>query len=280
MSWRFSMALDIGGRKEQQDCMEILRSDVDDSHLIIVADGMGGHEGGALASRTVIETARKCFNNDRGPDPQQFLNELCLESHHAISALGEDETRSPGSTCVFLYLNGQEAYWAHVGDSRLYHFQNGKLLYRTQDHSVVQLMMDRGDMRESDVADSGIQNQLYMCLGGTTVPEPDHDAYAVEENELFMLCSDGFWAYIEPEEVAECMKGQPLEEGSAEHLVELAKERGGSDGDNISLALICWTPEKAFCIKHMFERLFAYLASNVRRDLWNTPLRFPFQSKS
>jgi serine/threonine protein phosphatase PrpC len=280
MSWKFSIASDIGGRKEQQDCIEILSSDVDDSHLVIVADGMGGHKGGALAARTVIETARERFNNDRDPDPQEFLNELCLESHHAISALGGDEERSPGSTCVFLYLNGSEAYWAHVGDSRLYHFQNGELLYRTQDHSVVQLMMERGDIRESDVADSGIQNQLYMCLGGTGVPEPGHDAHAVDEDELFMLCSDGFWSYIEPEEVAECMQQQSFQEGSAEHLVELAKERGGCDGDNISLALISWTPEKAFCVKQLFERLITYLASNVRRDLWSTRLRYPFQSKS
>ena len=280
MPWKFSMASDIGGRKEQQDCIEILSSDIDNSHLIIVADGMGGHKGGALAARTVIETARACFNNDRGPDPQEFLNKLCLESHHAISALGGDEERSPGSTCVFLYLDGSEAYWAHVGDSRLYHFQDGELLYRTQDHSVVQLMMDRGDIREADVADSGIQNQLYMCLGGTTVPEPYHDALEVEKNELFMLCSDGFWSYVEPQEVVDFMKEQPLDEDGAEQLVEIAKERGGSEGDNISLVLISWTPVDAFCVKQLFERMFTYLASNIRRDLWSTRLRYPFQSKS
>ena len=144
MPWQFSMASDIGGRSEQQDCLEMLSSDSGDTHLVVVADGMGGHRDGALAARTVIETARRHFNSGRTSDPQTFLQGLCLESHQAISDLGGNEQRSPGSTCVLLYLDGPEAYWAHVGDSRLYHFRNGKLLNLTQDHSVAQLMVSQG----------------------------------------------------------------------------------------------------------------------------------------
>jgi serine/threonine protein phosphatase PrpC len=263
MSWQFSMASDIGGRNEQQDSIDLLSSDTDDSHLIIVADGMGGHEGGALASKTVVDTARRHFNNGRDPDPETFLKKLCLESHNAISALGTGEQRSPGSTCVLLYLKGAEAYWAHVGDSRLYHFSNNKLQQQTCDHSVVQLMVARGDMSEAEASTSSLQNQLYMCLGGSNTPEPDLDAHAAVHNELFILCSDGFWSYVEPEEVLVCLKTQAFEDDCAAHLVELARKRGGNEGDNISLALIQLKRDRKRTIGNMLTQLIDYISSKT-----------------
>ena len=263
MPWQFSLATDIGGRNEQQDAIDLLNSDTDDSHLIIVADGMGGHEGGALASKTVVETARRHFNNGRDPDPETFLRKLCLESHIAISALGTDEQRSPGSTCVLLYLKGSEVYWAHVGDSRLYHFSNNKLQQQTCDHSVVQLMVARGDMSEAEASTSSLQNQLYMCLGGSSTPDPDLGAHSAAHNELFILCSDGFWSHVEPEEVIACLKTRPFESDCATHLVELAKERGGNEGDNISLALIQFKSDRERTIVSMLTPLFDYISSRT-----------------
>jgi serine/threonine protein phosphatase PrpC len=263
MSWQFSMASDIGGRSEQQDSIELLSSDAGDSHLIIVADGMGGHEGGALASKLVVETAKHHFSNGRDPDPETFLKKLCLESHNAISALGSEEQRSPGSTCVLLYLQGTEAWWAHVGDSRLYHFSNNKLQQQTCDHSVVQLMVERGDMSEAEASTSKLQNQLYMCLGGNSTPEPDIDAYTAARNELFILCSDGFWSYVEPEEVLACLKTQSFEDDCAARLVELAKERGGNEGDNISLALIRFKGGRKRMLGSIFTKLVDYISSRT-----------------
>ena len=244
MPWQFSLASDIGGRSEQQDCLDLLSLDRGDSHLIVVADGMGGHRNGALAARTGIETARRRFNAGSISDPRAFLQDLCLQSHQGISALGGNEPRSPGSTCVALYLNGQEAYWTHVGDSRLYHFRNGKLIHRTQDHSVAQLMVAQGRLKETDAATSALQNQLYMRLGGNEAPEPDFGASEVEANDIFMLCSDGFWSHVEPQEVAASLDGIPIDNEGAEHLVAMARQRGGATGDNISLALMRWIPRK------------------------------------
>lgn len=261
MPWQLSMASDIGGRTEQQDCIDMLSSDGGETHLIIVADGMGGHRDGARAARTVIETARHHFNTGQTSDPQGLLEDLCLESHQAISDLGGNEQLSPGSTCVLLYLNGPEAYWAHVGDSRLYHFRNGELLNRTQDHSVAQLMVAQGQMQEKDVASNALQNQLYMRLGGDNTPEPDFGATAVEDNELFILCSDGFWSYVEPEEVIACLEKHPLEEDGAIHLVNMARERGGSEGDNISLALTRWYSDKPRGKRGLLARFLAYISS-------------------
>lgn len=260
MPWQFSMASDIGGRSEQQDRIDTLSSENGDSHLVIVADGMGGHRDGALAAQKVIETARERFNAGSLPDPRAFLEELCLESHKAIIDLGADEQRSPGSTCVLLYLNGPEAYWAHVGDSRMYHFRDGELLNRTRDHSVAQLMVAQGRMDEADVDSSALQNQLYMRLGGSNTPEPELGASLVEDSEFFMLCSDGFWARVSLEEVVEYVREHPLDTDVAGHLVEMARERGGSDGDNISLALTRWVSGKAPEDSSLLARLRSFFS--------------------
>jgi serine/threonine protein phosphatase PrpC len=271
MPWQFSMASDIGGRSEQQDCLEMLSSDSGDTHLVVVADGMGGHRDGALAARTVIETARRHFNSGRTSDPRAFLQGLCLESHQAISDLGGNEQRSPGSTCVLLYLNGPEAYWAHVGDSRLYHFRNGKLLNLTQDHSVAQLMVSQGRLQETDAATSALKNQLYMRLGGNELPEPDFGASEVEADDIFMLCSDGFWSSVEPQEVVTNLEGLPIDKEGAGHLVEMARERGGEAGDNISLALVRWNPGRAQTNMGVLARILALMTpdnaetSSIRR---------------
>jgi serine/threonine protein phosphatase PrpC len=259
MPWQFSLASDIGGRSEQQDCLEMLSLNSGDTHLVVVADGMGGHRDGALAARTVIETARRRFNAGPISDPRTFLQELCHESHQGISNLGRDEPRSPGSTCVVLYLNGPEAYWAHVGDSRLYHFRKGQLLNRTQDHSVAQLMVAQGRLTETDAATSALQNQLYMRLGGNEPPEPDFGASEVDADDMFMLCSDGFWSHVEPQEVVASLDEYPIDNEGAGHLVDMARERGGSTGDNISLVLVRWNPGRVPANKGLLARVFALM---------------------
>ena len=260
MPWQFSLASDIGGRSEQQDCLEMLSLNGHDAHLVVVADGMGGHRNGALAARTVIETARRRFNTGAASDPRTFLQDLCLESHQEISKLGSDEPRSPGSTCVVLYLNGPEAYWAHVGDSRLYHFRNARLLNRTQDHSVAQLMVAQGRLTETDAATSTLQNQLYMRLGGNEPPEPDFGASEVEAGDMFMLCSDGFWSHVEPQEVVNRMEKTFAEDDIAGSLVDVARQRGGATGDNISLVLMRWNPDRARANTGLLARVLAMMA--------------------
>jgi len=262
MPWQFSLTSNIGGRSEQQDCLDLLSLDGGDSHLVVVADGMGGHRDGALAARTVIETARRRFNAGSISDPRAFLEDLCLQSHQGISALGGNEPRSPGSTCVVLYLNGPEAYWAHVGDSRLYHFRKGKLINRTQDHSVAQLMVAQGRLKETDAATSSLQNQLYMRLGGNEAPEPDFGASEVEADDVFMLCSDGFWSHVEPQEVLTSLEGIPIDNEGAEHLVAMARERGGATGDNISLALMRWIPCRAQADKGVLARVLGLMKAD------------------
>jgi serine/threonine protein phosphatase PrpC len=179
---------------------------------------------------------------------------------------------------VLLYLNGPEAYWAHVGDSRLYHFRNGRLLNRTQDHSVAQLMVAQGRFKETDAATSALQNQLYMRLGGNELPDPDFGASEVEADDIFMLCSDGFWSHVEPQQVVTNLKGHPIDNENARHLVDLARKRGGSAGDNISLVLARWNPVRVPAIKGLLARAFALMTPESEGTASISRLRHRIQS--
>jgi len=236
LTWRFGIGSDIGGREEQQDRAEILTSAAADAHLVVLADGMGGHHGGALAAQAVVDASRQLFEAEVVDDPTTALERYCLQAHRAVTGLGEHGGQTPGSTCVLLYIAGDEAYWAHVGDSRLYHFRKGKLLNRTRDHSLVQLLVARGELAEEEMATSPLQNQLYMRLGGNEPPQPELGSADVQQGDAFVLCSDGFWESVGDEEVAAILSRDDLEQAVAE-LVGLASERGGRGGDNISMAI-------------------------------------------
>jgi serine/threonine protein phosphatase PrpC len=235
MTWQFGKASDLGGRTEQQDRVEILSALGDSTHLLVLADGMGGHQDGALAAQAMVDTAQRLFEG-RVQDPGSFLARLCLEAHGALGSLGEISARSAGSTCVLLYLDEAEAHWAHVGDSRLYLFRGGELIDRTFDHSLRRLMIEQGRIRESDAEAKELQNQLYMRLGGEQIPKPDFGSIEIRAGDLFMLCSDGLWGQVSPEEALDGLARRSPQQ-HAEHLALVARERGGEGGDNISIAL-------------------------------------------
>jgi len=242
MRWQFGKTSDLGGRTEQQDRVEILTDASAETHLLVLADGMGGHHNGARAAQAIVDTAKRLFEG-RVEDPDGFLAELCVECHGELATIGAAEERSAGSTCVLLYLNAERAHWAHVGDSRLYLFRNGELIDRTFDHSVRRLMIEQGRIREGDPEAAQLQNQLYMRLGGAQLPKPDLGFIDVKPGDLFMLCSDGLWGQIAPEEALASLAGRSPQKAS-EHLAAIAKERGGPEGDNISVALASWPSPK------------------------------------
>ncbi len=228
MAWEFAHGSDIGGRPEQQDSYSIL--DHMGNYLLVLADGMGGREHGAMASDTVIETAHTRFYSPHRAHPEQFLKRLCMEAHRKILKLGHNHKASSGSTAIFLYLQGEEAYWAHVGDSRLYHFQNNHLLFHTRDHSLVALQEENDEF-----GDSAGNNQLYMCLGGSNDVVPEINASGLNRNDLFLLCSDGFWNEISPDEILQQLALPGTLQYHTDMLVRTASERGGKNADNISL---------------------------------------------
>ena len=263
MTWRSFAVQDIGGRHEQQDRCTVLHSGSADTHLAIVADGVGGHGDGSLAAQTVIDEATRQFSTANLADPEQFLEQLCMDAHQAILDLNTSATGMSGSTCVFLLVKGSEAYWAHVGDSRLYLVRGDNAVLRTTDHSVVQLRADTG------VTDDGSEvgaNQLYMCLGGGNPVVPETDASVAAAYDVFLLCSDGFWGQLDVDEVAAELARSNFERALAEQWVQQAKQAGASSGDNISLVLLRLDEEPRWGMGPLLRSLRRLFARDTRLD--------------
>lgn len=229
-----------GGRPTQQDDLLCLHDDATHTQLLVLADGMGGHGAGELASAGVIEVARQLWHAGewREQPGALFLERLCQEAHAELRRRGEGLARGePHSTVVALLLKGGNAYWAHVGDSRLYRFQRGHLLGCTEDHSIVQARVRRGEIDADQAARDVDQHLLLRGLGSTRVPQVDHGWATLEQGYSFVLCSDGVWEYLSPAELARLAAGRYTSEVLHEALARVL-ERGGEAGDNAALILV------------------------------------------
>jgi serine/threonine protein phosphatase PrpC len=230
-----------GDRKEQQDRVAILpHARKKGVALAVVADGMGGHTGGALAAEQVIHTARHNLEHFEPSDetPQTLLGNSMREAHTMIKASRFINEKDPHSTAVMLLLQPGKVTWAHCGDSRLYHFQGNKMLGRTVDHSYVEHLVANGKITPAQALSHPNRNVLLTSLGGQEEPRFDFaEAAAIKGGDAFVLCSDGLWAYFDEEEL-----GSVVAENSArnacEILIDRARSRGQGSGDNLSLAII------------------------------------------
>lgn len=234
--WDRGAASQQGGRHEQQDRWGVFQTSDQRGLLAIVADGMGGHLDGALGAQIVIDVARSFIQNSPDSlraDPLAALDQLCRRMHDAIN----DQSETARSTVVMVWLDRDQAHWLNIGDSRLYHFRRGRRLMRTRDHSAVQLLMDLGEIDESEMASHPAQNRLYRCLGGAEPPKPDTGHFSVQSGDLLALCSDGIWEYVtEPELWTATHAGGPA--AAARALAEQAVQRGGTMADNATLILL------------------------------------------
>lgn len=164
----------------------------------VVADGLGGHGGGDVASRIVVDTILDAYRNN--PEfSSAHLGKMLEMAQHAILRR-QDDYRLGGmrSTVVVLLLDGENAWWAHVGDTRLYHFANGRIIRQTRDHSVPQLMVDAGDIGYGDIRHHEDRNRLTRSLGNSDKVRTaiEGQPVAIGKGDAFLLCTDGFWEYI------------------------------------------------------------------------------------
>ncbi|MCB1801334.1 MAG: serine/threonine-protein phosphatase [Gammaproteobacteria bacterium] len=250
MLWQCDIACAIGGRAEQQDRVESFAvPNRPEDCLVVLADGMGGQRDGGLAAQLVIDTARQAVADTPVEPPQQFLDALCRRADQAIVALGQDRGSQPGSTCVLLYLSGGEAYWAHAGDSRLYHFAGRQQLSCTRDHTFGELRREAAPGPTAAAADDA---SLYMCLGGQNPLAPELGASATGRDDWFLLCSDGFWNQVTPAELDVERRDAPTSPSAAEEWVRLAAARGGQRSDNVSVALVT---RRRSAIRRLWSRL-------------------------
>lgn len=210
--------------------------------LAFVADGMGGHAAGDLASRIVAEEVGRAYYAHDG-SPHDALREAFIQANRTIfqRAQDEEEYRGMGTTCTALVLRGNDAFSAHVGDSRLYLIRDGAIERRSEDHSLVYEMVKQGLITEEEARDHEDRNVITRALG----LHPDIDVatwdapLAVRPDDRFLLCSDGLYDLVADDEILEIVTTD-LPYIAGERLVALAKERGGHD--NITVGVLWLKP--------------------------------------
>jgi serine/threonine protein phosphatase PrpC len=237
---RFIHAAARGPRDEQQDAAICLSAPEHGAAFLVVSDGVGGQGGGRIASQKVTELARQLWDERHGIllDPPGDLATFCRKAHDQINEEGFKHGLSPMTTIVALYLTLTQACWVHSGDTRLYRFRAGQLLERTEDHSVLQILVKQGMVAEKDMGTHPNQGMLLQSLGGEEYKPPTHGMADILSEDGFLLCTDGFWERTKLEEMAElliCARSQaPL---LLEQAVARAVKRNGPKGDNVTVAV-------------------------------------------
>jgi serine/threonine protein phosphatase PrpC len=252
MSQRYKLAActaqHIGDRGEQQDRVGIFQSRrMPGSALFVVADGMGGKTGGAMAAQQVMTTAKSLFEefSPVNESVDALLRQIVLEAHTVIKLSALSSEKEPHSTIVALLLQPERADWAHVGDSRMYRFLESELVERTIDHSYVEQLIAEGKIRPEEAQSHRLSNLLTSALGTAKLPQITFGGTeVVNVGECYLLCSDGLWHYFSDAELGQILTNMPPRLAS-ERLIELARERSRGAGDNCTMAIVRLDPPEA-----------------------------------
>jgi serine/threonine protein phosphatase PrpC len=232
-----------GGRKNNQD--RVAYSYSRETLLMVVADGMGGHMHGEIAAQIAVKTLTDQFQKMAKPrlaDPMAFLADTITRGHFAINdyAVDQDLLEIPHTTCVAAVVQDDTAYWAHVGDSRLYLFSDGDLIARTEDHTAVAKMVREGLITEEEAGHHPERNRVSNCMGGYAPPQVECNApIPLSDADTMLLCTDGIWGMISIPEISALLNAYTLED-AVRHLMDHAEFRGGSHGDNLSMIAMTW----------------------------------------
>jgi serine/threonine protein phosphatase PrpC len=232
-----------GGRKANQDRTSYAYTR--EALLMVVADGMGGHLHGEVASQIAVQLLTEAFQRQAQPtlvEPLGFLQKSIRDAHLALGDYAETRNliESPHTTCVACVVQDSTAYWAHAGDSRLYHVREGRIHAQTRDHSRVQMLVDQGRVREEAVAAHPDRNKIFNCLGATTLPQVElSKPTPLRQDDILMLCSDGVWGPLLGRLITATLMKSDLMKAIPE-LLDLAELRAGADSDNLSVVAMSW----------------------------------------
>lgn len=206
--------------------------------LAIVADGMGGYEGGQEASRLAVETVMAMYRDFDGQDPQLGLITALEAAHEQIRRYGSahPHLRGLGTTCTAAAIIGNALYYVHVGDSRLYLIRQGQITQVTRDHSYVSRLVESGLISREDAEKHPQRNILTAALGTSTelVMDSPGRPESLQLNDVLLLCSDGLWGQVRDSEILHTIDGRSAEE-AGRMLIQLARERGGPDNITVEI---------------------------------------------
>jgi protein phosphatase len=211
-------------------------------HLFVVADGMGGHRGGAQASALAVGImerfildACKWFFHLQGAEEGHVLNDFRNALQQTDARVIEEARRQPqlwgmGTTLTMAYSLGRDLFVIHVGDSRGYLFRQGHLEQVTRDHTLVQELLDRGHLRPEEASKHQFRHVITNVVGGTEQGvRPEIHKLTVQAGDVLLLCSDGLTEMVPNEDIAAVLASAPEPQAACERLIDMANDRGGKD---------------------------------------------------
>jgi PPM family protein phosphatase len=231
----------LGDREDNQDRAVIeQRAGV---VLLVVADGMGGHAGGALAAETAVRSLCQSFSAVQpGVDGRQLLRAAMESAHDTVVGAGENfgVGSRPRATCAACVVRDGIATWAHVGDSRVYHARGGAIVTRTRDHTPIESLLQDGLITEDEIPGHPMRHYVEYCLGGLaerpviTISAPT----PLVAGDIVLLCSDGLWSGLQEEDLATGpSEGQSLQDWLA-RLASQAVRYSAPHSDNTTAVAI------------------------------------------
>ena len=235
----------LGAREENQD--RVVAAVAEHAVLLVVVDGMGGHADGARAAEVTQKTLLEAFWHTPQPlfDPLGFLHMALGRAHEEVVRIGLSlplEQR-PRATCAACLVQQHAAWWAHIGDSRVYHLRKGQVLMRTRDHSHVELLLREGLITAEQALNHPMRNFVECCIGGDPIL-PDMTLSGrreLQSDDVLFVCTDGMWATLKDEEIANrfTVGGHAIRD-TLSSLAQLAVARAGGGSDNTSAAALRW----------------------------------------
>lgn len=232
MNIQFAQCSMPGGRPYNEDCVRCAGSG--SCFSAVVADGLGGHGGGEVASSTAAEVITSCFAASPSVN-EQNIKGMFEEANRQILAAQTPSCKMK-STCVALFINGNDVSFGHIGDSRLYHFADGRLVFQTVDHSVSQMAVFAGEITPAQIRFHEDRNKVLRALGNDLdiKPEISMPLQLASGFHAFLLCTDGFWEYVLEEEMEiDLSKSHAPQEWISLMLQRLYKRVDGTN-DNFS----------------------------------------------
>lgn len=203
----------------------------------LVADGMGGHNAGEVASRLAACAFARALRGCK-PNSDSLRYAFDAANRAVIAESEKDEAkRGMGTTLTAVWLGKKHIYLGHIGDSRAYRLRGGKLCQMTRDHSYVQDLVDNGIITREQAARHPKRNIITRCIGVFEKAEPDIQKFEVEEGDVWLLCSDGLCGCVSDEIIEQTMVGSGDWESKLEELKNLALAAGGHDNITVVLAV-------------------------------------------
>ena len=232
----------LGAREDNQDKATAVVAE--HAALLLAVDGMGGHAEGARAAEIAQKVLIDAFWNTPHPvfDPLGFLHLTLGRAHEEVVRLGLHlpMEHRPRATCAVCLVQQQTAWWAHVGDSRIYHFRGSTVLQRTRDHSHVELLLREGLITADQVRSHPMRNFVECCLGGDPIL-PDmtlSPRRRLELGDVLLVCTDGLWGSLEDETLAAGLAAPNGIRATLSALGKRAVAKSGAGSDNTSAAAL------------------------------------------